>query len=414
MEHRGRIVVIGGGIAGVSAAIWLQRLGRDVVLIDPKGFGEGTSFGNAGILAVSSVVPVTVPGLIRQSVGYAIDPDSPLFILWRQLPFIAPWLVRYLSYANNADTRRIATGLATIVCDSVEQHRKLAEGTAAAHWLNETDYIYAYPDRAAFMREEYAWSLRREAGWVPKEIEGIQVSKIEPTLSSEIKFLAVLKRHGFVSNPGQYVKDLANVFTEAGGHFIKSKVLGLNMSDGHIQSIFTDDGEMICQTAVLAAGIWSRDLLRNIGMKIPMQSGRGYHIVFKNPSRRPQNPVMIASGKFVATPMAHGLRCAGVLEFGGLGQPPSRAPLKLIHRQVRAAFPDLTWESEESWSGHRPAPVDSLPLIGEVGQSGLFLAFGHHHIGLTAGPKTGWILAQMITGQDPGIDPQPFSPNRFI
>lgn len=240
------------------------------------------------------------------------------------------------------------------------------------------------------------------------------MSKIEPTLSPEIKFLAVFKRHGFVFNPGQYVKDLAKVFTDAGGHFIKSKVIGLNMSDGHIQSIVTDDGEMICQTAVLAAGIWSRDLLRNIGMKIPMQSERGYHIVFKNPSMCPQNPVMISSGKFVATPMALGLRCASVLEFSGLGQPPSRAPLKLIHRQAQAAFPDLTWEGKESWSGHRPAPVDSLPLIGEVGQSGLFLAFEHHHIGLTAGPKKGWILAQMITGQNPGIDTLPFSPHRFF
>ena len=120
-----RIVVIGAGIAGVSSAIWLQREACEVVLVDPLDPGEGASFGNAGILAVSSVVPVTTPGLALKAPGYALNPDSPLFVIWRRLPFFAPWLVRYLLHANDKDTRRITSGLADIVCDSVEQHAAL-------------------------------------------------------------------------------------------------------------------------------------------------------------------------------------------------------------------------------------------------------------------------------------------------
>ena len=408
------VTVIGAGIAGVSAAIWLQREGRDVILVDPQDPGEGASFGNAGVLAVSSVVPVTTPGLVSKAPGYALDPDSPLFVLWRRLPFFAPWLIRYLLHANDADTRRIAAGLADIVCDSVSQHRDLAGGTPAEKWLRDSHYIFAYPDRASFERDGYVWSLRREAGLVPEEVEGGALHEAEPSLGPGVKFLALLRNHGFVRNPGQYVKDLAASFAACGGEIRKSRVSGLDLAGGRLRAVVTEGGEIECNAAVVAAGIWSRGLLRTVGLRIPVQSERGYHILFRNPSVCPRNPVMVASGKFVATPMEDGLRCAGVLEFGGFGQPPSAAPLKLIRRQARDAFPGLSWESEDHWSGHRPAPVDSLPLIGEVRNSRLFLAFGHHHIGLTGGPKTGRIVAKLITGQDPGVDPEPFSPNRFV
>lgn len=408
------VVVIGAGIAGVSSAIWLQRQGRDVVLVDPSEPGEGASFGNAGVLAVSSVVPVTTPGLAFKVPRYVLDPESPLFVLWRRLPYFAPWLIRYLLHANDKDTRRIAKGLAEIVCDSTTQHHEIAVGTTAEKWLCDSNYIYAYAHRSEFEQEKYAWSLRKDAGITPEEIEGTSVSEIEPNLSPNIKFLIRLKDHGFVLNPSQYVKDLAKSFVNSGGIFKKSRVTGFELTQGRLNCINSDDGGIPCDAAVVSAGIWSRDLLKEIGIGIPMQSERGYHILFKNPSVKISNPVMINSGKCVATPMAEGLRCAGVLEFGGLGQPPSKAPLNLIRRKIRETFPDLTWDREIEWSGHRPAPVDSLPLIGEVRNTRVFLAFGHHHIGLTGGPKTGRIVASLVNQEKPCVDPEPYNPNRFL
>ncbi|MCY3878134.1 MAG: FAD-dependent oxidoreductase [Rhodobacteraceae bacterium] len=408
-----RVVVIGAGIAGVSAAIWLQRKGCEAVLIDRQDPGEGASFGNAGVLAVSSVVPVTTPGLALKVPGYLLNPDSPLFVIWRNLPVLGSWLVRYLLHANDRDTRRIAAGLADIVGDSVEQHQALAAGTEAEKWLRGSDYIFAYRSRAEFEKDGYVWSLRREAGIHPIEVEASDVRAAEPALGPDTGFLALLKDHGFVSSPGNYVKSLAAEFVSRGGEFRKSATHGFAISRGRVTGVETDSGTVACDAAVLAAGIWSRGLLQGIGVDVPVQSERGYHILLKNPTIAPKAPVMVADGKFVATPMRDGLRCAGLLEFGSLSQPRSKAPLAYLRRKVRQTFPELEWAGEDEWMGHRPAPSDSLPLIGETGGTGIFTAFGHHHIGLTGGPKTGRIVADLVAGDDPGLDAAMFSPNRF-
>ncbi len=408
-----RVVVIGAGIAGVSAAIWLQREGCEVVLVDRLDPGEGASFGNAGVLAVSAVVPVTTPGLAMKAPFHALNPDSPLFVVWRRLPLFAPWLLRYLLHANDKDTRRIASGLADIVCDSVEQHAAIAVGTGAEKWLRDSDYVFAYKSRAEFERDRYVWSLRREAGLTPEIVEGGAVREVQPALGPRTQLLAVLRNHGYVRSPSRYVKDLAAHFIDQGGAFRKTQVRRIGLSGGRVRSVDTDYGGIACETAVIAAGVWSGDLLQSIGLKIPVQSERGYHLHFKNPSFEFAGPIMVAAGKFVATPMEDGIRCAGVLEFGGLGQPPSTAPLAFIRRKATEVFPNLQWDSEEQWSGHRPAPCDSLPLIGEAASTRVFMAFGHHHIGLTGGPKTGRIVARLVAGGDPGLDASVFSPNRF-
>ena len=174
-------------------------------------------------------------------------------------------------------------------------------------------------------------------------------------------------------------------------------------------------GETIaCDAAVIATGVWSGPLCKKLGLKVPLESERGYHLEFWEPSVMPKSPVMVASGKFVMTPMEGRLRAAGVVEFGGLDAPPSRPPFDLLMRNVKAALPGLTWRETREWMGHRPAPSDSIPVIGEIpGTRGAFTGFGHHHIGLTGGPKTGRLLAQMISGRQPNIDLTPYSPARF-
>jgi D-amino-acid dehydrogenase len=183
--------------------------------------------------------------------------------------------------------------------------------------------------------------------------------------------------------------------------------------DSKLSAVLTTQGRIDCDDVVLATGVWSKPMMAKLGLTVPLESERGYHIVFEDATGGPRNPTMIASGKFVATPMAQGLRCAGIVEFGGLKAGPSRAPLALLRRQARAAFPHLAAKSEIEWLGHRPAPSDSLPLIGQIGQSRVFTAFGHHHIGLTGGPKTGRLVAGMITGQPANIDLTAYHPQRF-
>lgn len=406
-------IVIGAGIVGAATAIWLRRAGHEVTLIDKGEPGMGASYGNGCILASCAIVPVTTPGLLPKGPKYLMDPNFPLFMRWSYAPKLVPWLVKYLSHANDGDTRRIAKGLTHVIGDSVEQHQALTRGTPAAKWVQESDYCFAYENRAAFDADKYVWDLRREAGFVPELIEGAEVQEREPILAPEMKLLAVMKNHGFILNPGKYVQDLVKLLQEMGGRFVQAEVKDFDLSGGRISAVDTDKGRFECREAVLATGVWSKPLMHKLGLNVPLEAERGYHIVFKGPSQTPNNPMMLASGKFVATAMDQGLRCAGVVEFGGLSEEKSKAPLALLRRKVKECFPQMVAESEEEWLGYRPAPSDSLPLIGEVGSTGVYAAFGHHHVGLTGGAKTGRMVADMIAGQPSNIDLRPYEPDRF-
>ncbi len=408
-----KIVVVGAGIVGASTALWLRRAGCDVTLIDRATPGMGASFGNACLLASCAVIPVSTPGLVHKAPGYLLNRDFPLFVRLGYLPRLMPWLRRFLGYANDADTRRIAQGLTTIIGDSVTQHKALAEGTAAAKWIVHSDYLFAYKDRAAFDADHYSWNLRRTLGFVPELIEGAAVHDREPVLSKNTNLLAVMSDHGYILNPAGYVGSLVETLTNMGGQFVQTEVRDFEMSGGKIDAVLTEQGRFDCDHAVISSGIWSKPLMAKLGLNVPLEAERGYHIVFKNPSIQPRSPMMVNAAKFVATPMDQGLRCAGVVEFGGLSERKSKAPLALLRRKVAEVFPEMTAESEEEWMGFRPSTPDSLPMIGEVGSSGVFTAFGHQHVGLTGGAKTGRLVADLISGRHPNIDMSPFEPKRF-
>ena len=409
------VVVSGAGVVGVSTAIWLRRAGISVTIVDrvEAGTSAATSYGNAGVLAACSVAPVTAPGLVRKSPGMLFNPDFPLFLRWSYLPKLTPWLLKYLSHANDSDTRRISESLAPILYDSPSQHDALAKVTAAEDWLVHSDYSFVYPSRAAFEADAYTWMIRRMAGFEPDILEGDAVREYEPNLSEDMKLLAVMHDHGSVRDPGRYVAALADEARKLGAGFVQAEVKDFTFDDGRVTKVITDGDGIDCTQVVLATGVWSGSLAKKLGLAVPLESERGYHIVLQSAEHGPATPMMVTTGKFVATPMKAGLRCAGVVEFGGLEAPASNAPLDLLRRTVAQTFPKLTFEKEESWLGHRPAPSDSLPLIGEIGASGVFAGFGHHHVGLTAGPKTGRILAGLISGDRQNIDLSAYDPQRF-
>ena len=359
------------------------------------------------------MVPVTVPGLISKAPRMLFDQESPLFLRWLYLPKLIPWLFRYLSHANDANTRRIARHLKPMVEDSLEQHQALVQDSEAADWVHESDYSYAYESRVAFEKDAYSWRLRHLAGFETQIREGQAIRDYEPNLSSSIKFLVSLKRHGYIRDPGAYVKVLASVFEKMGGRVQKAEIRDFEFIDQKISALLTTDGRIECDHAVIATGVWSKPLLKKLGINVPLESERGYHIVFKNAEGGPQTPIAIAKGKFVATPMSAGLRCAGLVEFGGLNSMSNQKALALLRRHTKNVFPNLSYDKEIKWLGHRPAPSDSLPLIGEIEGTKIYTAFGHHHIGLTSGPKTGRIIASLLASKPLNIDIKAFHPMRF-
>ncbi|VAW01630.1 D-amino acid dehydrogenase [hydrothermal vent metagenome] len=413
MTNPQKIIVIGAGICGVSTAIWLRRAGHEVLLLDKTGPGAGASFGNAGLLAQWAIVPVNRPGIMQTGLKYMFSPKSPLFMQWSYFPKLFPWLIKYISRANDADTRRTVEALIPLLSDSVEQHIALTRGTRAEKWIAQSDLSFAYDTRAKFDADSYGWDLRREAGFEVELIEGRAVQEAEPILNGNITCLAVMKNHGHILNPGDYLIDLVQVLRDEGGQYRQAEVRNITLTDGRITSVETDHGSLPCDRAVLTAGIWSKPLMRKLGVKVMLEAERGYHLHYKNASLLPNNPLMMASGKFAVNPMGANLRCAGIVELGGIEKPPSQAPFRLLRGQVAKYFNDFTYDSVEEWMGFRPSTPDSLPLIGEIGQTHVMAGFGHQHIGLTAGPKTGRILADLISGQRSNIDLSAYDANRF-
>ena len=409
----GRIAVVGAGIVGVSAAIWLQRAGARVTLIDRTGPAAGASWGNAGLLAAASIVPVTTPGILRKAPGMLFDPMKPLFLRWSYLPRLAPFLRRYLAHATPEAVERIADALAELLGDTVEQHLSLAAGTGAERYIVPCDYLFGYGGRADYEADAYAWRLRRARGFESEEMEPEALAAFDPALKGRFGLAVRCPGHGRITDPGAYVSALHAHFTGQGGEALVAAVSDIRIEAGRATGLVTDRGVIEAEEVVVTAGAWSGPLASRLGVTMPLETERGYHLEFVAPSLSLRAPVMVASGKFLATPMDGRLRCAGVVEFGGLEAGPSEAPFRLIERKAKAVFPDLRYERIDRWMGHRPATTDSLPVIGRAPAApNVWLGYGHQHVGLTGGPKTGRWLSQMIRGDRPNADLSPFSPDR--
>lgn len=409
------IAVVGAGIVGVSCALHLQRLGASVTLIDRQEPGgvDAASYGNAGALARCSVVPVATPGILRKAPSMLFSADGPLFLRWSYLPRLLPWLVPYLRSSSRKSVEHIARHLAPLLFDSVDEHRALAQGTEAGRWVRSCEYLFLYESRDAFERDAFGWGLRREHGFEWDTLQGDAVREFDPALSPKYEFAVVLKDHGMVADPGNYVSDLAKGFAAAGGVVIRADIKQVATGDGGVV-LKTDGDDIEADKVIIAAGAWSHYLAAQLGANVPLESERGYHLELLGASKRPSVPVMDAARKFVATPMDGALRLAGVVEFGGLEAPASKGPPDLLLRGAKALLPGLEYESKRTWMGHRPAPADSLPVIGPAPASRrVYFAYGHHHVGLTAGPKTGRIVAQHVMGLQSNVDLDAYRCDRF-
>lgn len=413
MSEEPDVLVVGAGIVGVSAALNLQRRGLRVTLADRKPPGEGASFGNAGILVPGAVLPVPVPGLLRKAPGMLLRGTGPLFLRWSYLPVLLPWLARYLRNGRDAQVRRIADALAPVIADSLEEHLALARGTPAEARIRREPYLMAYRDRAAFEADGYGWALRRDRGIGWREYEGGAVRDLEPALGPDYAFVAALEAgHGMVDGPGDYVKALARSFVANGGRFEQAAFAGFERDGGRIAGVRFGDRAVRADKILVAAGAWSARVLKSLGLAIPLESERGYHAELWEPEGGPARCIMLSDRKVAVTPMAGRVRFAGLVEFGGLDAGPRRAPQRAVGAAA-AAFPGMAWQRETGWLGHRPAPADSIPYIGAVpGYPNVYTAFGHHHVGLTGGARTGRLVAALIAGAKPDIDMTPYRVKR--
>ena len=412
-----KVIVVGAGITGVSAAEWLRRDGHEVVLIDRVSPGDPmqASYGNCGIVGRSGVVPVSVPGLIWKAPGMLLDRDTPLYLRWSYLPQLMPWLLRFLWNGRRGKVLEIARGLAPLVGDSDEQHLSLARGTPAERFIQHGFYTTIYRDRAAFKKDAFGYALRKAHGAEWEEWDCAALREYDPELSEKYTFAVAMKDTILITSPGGYVAALAGHFEREGGAFLQGEVADIAQTgDGRAAVSLVGGARHEADRVVLAAGVWSGRLASKLGHNAAMESERGYYLTLTGVSHKPPAVINVSDAGLGVSPMEDGLRFAGGVDFGGIDGPQHTAALDDIRRRVREIYPRLKWAGEKTWMGQRPSTVDSLPLLGASPKApAIHFAFGGQHVGLTMGPRLGRMTADMISGREPNIDIAAYRVNRF-
>jgi D-amino-acid dehydrogenase len=409
--------VIGAGMVGVTTASFLLRRGHDVVILEPGNPGEGASFGNAGCFNGSSVVPMSMPGMIGSIPGWLSDPLGPLVIRWGYMPTLAPWLVRFLMAGKKDKVPRQARALRTLVDQGIETLAPLVRDAGVEDLVQRLGHLFVYRSLAHWDKESLAWRLRRDNGIAWDEFSQDELRQWDPNLSRDYVKGVLVRENGHTTNPHRLVEGLARAFQRDGGRVERRRALGFDVDGSRLVAIRCEDGPVAVDAAVVATGIGSKPLAAELGDRIPLESERGYHIMIRDPQAVPRIPTADAAGKFVATPMELGLRLAGTVELASYDAPPNwqRARVLFTHaRRMLPALPDADPHELPMWMGHRPSMPDSLPVIGPSRRSAsVIYAFGHGHIGMTCAAKTGLAVAELISGEVPHIDLEPFSPRRF-
>jgi D-amino-acid dehydrogenase len=412
------VIVIGAGIVGLCCATYLQRDGRKVVLIDPGGPGEGASYGNAGGLNGSSIVPVAMPGVLAKVPHWLLDPEGPLSIRLHYLPRLLPWLYRFVRAGRPELVREQARALRGLLAPTVDMYRALAASVGTGDLIQRSGLLVVYRSEGSFAADAEANRLRAANGVVIEELSRDELRQLEPALSPAYARARFIAENGYCRNPLRLSRSLAEALVANGGEIWRERAEGFAFADGKVEAVLTAAGRLPAAAVVLAAGAHSKPLAARLGENVPLDTERGYHAMIKAPEVVPRLPVMDAEAKFVATPMEEGLRMAGTVEFAGLDAPPDWRRARVLLRHGQAMFPGLPRAMGEDrvavWMGFRPSMPDSLPVIGRTRRyPNAFLAFGHGHVGLIGAPMTGRTIADLVAGRAPAIDIAPFSAARF-
>lgn len=411
------VVVIGAGIIGAATAVELLRDGHTVTIVEPGSPGgeQAASYGNGGWLCPCSVLPVSEPGLWRKVPGYLADPLGPLTIRWSYLPKLVPWLLKFLRAGSSMSrVRQLARGLRPLVEASPERHLQLATEAGVEHLISRAGLMYVYPSRAEFEKEAAFWAIRHENGVRWLELDEQEMRQREPQLDRKYRFGVFIEDGGHCRDPGAYVAALVRHAVAQGAQLVQADAQGFDIQQGRLRGVRTATGRIACTRAVIAAGARSKALALAAGDDVPLETERGYHAVIANPAAGPRHPLMPADGKMVNTPMAAGLRSAGQVELAGLDAAPNWQRAEILRKQALAAYPGLEAKDVKLWMGHRPSLPDSLPNIGPAtGCADVFHAYGHGHLGLASGATTGRLVADLIGGLKPVIDPAPYAVGRW-
>ena len=407
------IVIIGAGFVGVATAMWLQKSGHKVTLIDPEPFEKGAYFGNACTIATYANIPVGTPSTIKNIPKLLFSPQSPLSLSWSYLPKLTPWLLRFAWSSRPSQVASISHQLGVLLSHAQSALAPLIETAKGEDLVAKNGTLYLYGSEAGFMKAKSDIQLRRLSGIPVTKLTKAEISDLEPQLNPVYKRGLFFDNAQHLLSPLNLLQRMGASVIAKGGQIITNKALGIERVDAHKLKVLLQGSSVLADKVVVAAGAWSKHLARQAGDQLPLDTEQGYHLMYNAQQQLLQRPVGWADAGVYLTPMNDGLRAAGTVELAGLNNPINPRRLEIISGAVNDLLPQLK-NYDSQWTGFRPSMPDSKPVIGRSSKDGgIFYAFGHGHIGVTLSGITGKLISELIDNKAPSVDISAFAPGRF-
>ena len=406
------IAIVGGGVIGSAAAVWLMAEGHRITLFERAPDGRPASTGNAGLIAIPEITPLARPGILASVPGWMIDPLGPLSIRIRDLPYLAGFLVGFVAAARSGKVEAATAALAGLSKTALADHQELARRGGLSGHIRRTGAFHIFETDAAFRSAKAEWALRARHGIESHEVSVDEVRRLVPALAGPFARALFAPAYWAVSSPLAILNALRRRIAEAGA-LAPREVVSLRSDPRTVAVITAEGADLPFDRVIVAGGVWSRELVKALGHSLPLIAERGYNTTFPNSAVEVPVPCFFSEHGFVATPLADGLRVGGAVELAAPDAPPNFARAAAMRKKARRFLPDLPEAGGVEWMGSRPSLPDSLPVIGpDPRDPRIVYAFGHGHHGLTQSAVTARLLAGIIAGRhDPVV--RPFGIERF-
>jgi D-amino-acid dehydrogenase len=415
VSERPDVLVVGGGVVGVCTAHCLVERGVRTTLLERGEICSGASHGNGGWIFPSESAPIPGPGVIREALPWLLDPESPFWIRPRANLALLRWLWDFRRACNASALRESFRLRRALSLASLERFTEFAEKLDLDFGFTQRGLTLVFQTAKAMRDAQHEVDLLEAAGgsakWLGVKALRERVSSLSPELAGGLEFTD--DAH---ITPGDFVRGLAADVARRGAAIeTHTEVLGVEWSRRGPVRVRTTRGDFTADEVVLAAGAWTPELTRSLGLRVPVEAAKGYSITVERPEGHPDLPLALVEGMVFVTPMGSQLRFGGTLELAGLDMRVNQRRVDALARTVRTFLPGISrTPTVEIWRGLRPLTPDDLPILGRpAGTSGLILATGHGMSGISQGPISGELIAQLVSGETPEIDLAPFSPDRF-
>ncbi|GAB3272013.1 FAD-dependent oxidoreductase [Larkinella harenae] len=413
MKHIG---IIGGGVIGLCSAYYLNKAGYRVTVFDKNSITDGCSFGNAGMIVPSHIIPLAQPGMIAKGMRMLMRSTSPFYIKPRLNADLLRWGWLFYKHSTPAHVERSIPALRDISLLSKQLYQELAQTEGLSFGWEEVGLLMLYKTASAEHEMAEEAEVANRAGIEARQLSGAQVQELEPNVRVNVRGAVYFPGDAHL-NPSQLIRSLVTYLKKQGVTVLEGQaVTGFGRSGSRITSVRTTTEHSVDEL-VIAAGAWSPELTRLLGVSLPLQGGKGYSFMLQNQQPNIRVPAIMLEARATATPMGPDLRFAGTLEVAGTDLSVNMNRVRGIVNAIQNYYPDLPADLPEIskvWSGLRPCSPDGLPYIGRMpGFENLTLATGHGMMGVSLGPGTGKLVADVLTNQTTAMDISVFSPVRF-